>query len=95
MLGIGKGVDRHRASIAIDISTSVSRDRLRKLYTGVVHLIHAARSDSLAAAPFSSHASTSDYASIILTSRTDQSDRNRRWYRYVLNCDITSYEVVN
>ena len=95
MLGIGKGVDRHSASIAIDMSTAVSRDRLRRLYTGVVHLIHAARSDSLEAAPFSSHASTSDYANIVLTSRTDLSDRNRLWYRYVLNCDITSYEVVN
>jgi len=95
MLGIGKGVDRHSASIAIDMSTAVSRDRLRRLYTGVVHLIHAARSASLEAAPFSSHASTSDYANIVLTSRTDLSDRNRRWYRYVLNCDITSYEVVN
>jgi len=28
-------------------------------------------------------------------SRTDQSDKLRRWYRYVLNCEITSYEVVN
>ena len=95
MLGIGKGMDKHTATITIDISTGVSRDRLRKLYTGVVHLIHAARSNSLAAAPFSSHASTSDYASIKLLSRTDQSDKQRRWFRYVLNCDITSYEVVN
>ena len=89
MLGIGKGVDRHTASIAIDMSTAVSRDRLRRLYTGVVHLIHAGRAKSVGTAL------NSDYASIVLTSRTDLSDRNRRWFRYVLNCDITSYEVVN
>ena len=89
MLGIGNGVDRHTASIAIDMSTAVSRDRLRRLYTGVVHLIHAGRAKSAGTAL------NSDYASIVLTSRTDLSDRNRRWFRYVLNCDITSYEVVN
>ena len=89
MLGIGKGVDRHTASIAIDMSTAVSRDRLRRLYTGVVNLIHAGRAKSVGTAL------NSDYASIVLTSRTDLSDRNRRWFRYVLNCDITSYEVVN
>ena len=89
MLGIGNGLDRHTASIAIDMSTAVSRDRLRRLYTGVVHLIHAGRAKSVGTAL------NSDYASIVLTSRTDQSDRNRRWFRYVLNCDITSYEVVN
>ena len=89
MGGIGNGLDRHTASIAIDMSTAVSRDRLRRLYTGVVHLIHAGRATSVGTAL------NSDYASIVLTSRTDQSDRNRRWFRYVLNCDITSYEVVN
>ena len=89
MLGVGKGVDRHTASIAIDISTSVSRARLRALYQGVVHLIHAGRAKSVGTAL------NSDYASIVLLSRTDQSDKQRRWYRYVLNCEITSYEVVN
>ena len=90
MLGVGKGLDRHVASIAIDIATSVSRERLRKLYHGAVHIIHAAHSRSATTAPLNSA-----YASIKLLSRTDQSDRNRRWYRYVLNCEITSYEVVN
>ena len=88
-LGIGKGIDKHTATITVDISTAVSRDRLRRLYTGVVHLIHAGRAKSVGTAL------NSDYASIVLTSRTDLSDRNRRWFRYVLNCDITSYEVVN
>jgi hypothetical protein len=95
ILGIGKGIDKHTSTVTIDIATATSRARLRALYQGVVHIIHAAHSDSLEAAPFSSHASTSDYASIRLLGRTDQSDKLRRWYRYVLNCEITSYEVVN
>ncbi len=88
-LGIGKGIDKHNATITIDIATANSRERLRKLYQGVVHIIHAAHSKSAGTAL------NTDYASIKLLSRTDQSDKNRRWYRYVLNCEITSYEVVN
>ncbi len=88
-LGIGKGIDKHTATITIDIATANSRERLRKLYQGVVHIIHAAHSKSAGTAL------NTDYASIKLLSRTDQSDKNRRWYRYVLNCEITSYEVVN
>jgi hypothetical protein len=88
-LGIGKGIDKHNATITIDIATANSRERLRKLYQGVVHIIHAAHSKSAGTAL------NTDYASIKLVSRTDQSDKNRRWYRYVLNCEITSYEVVN
>ena len=88
-LGIGKGIDKHNATITVDISTANSREILRKLYQGVVHIIHAAHSKSAGAAL------NTDYASIKLLSRTDQSDKNRRWYRYVLNCEITSYEVVN
>jgi len=88
-LGIGKGIDKHNATITVDIATANSRERLRKLYQGVVHIIHAAHSKSAGAAL------NSDYASIRLLSRDDQSDKLRRWYRYVLNCEITSYEVVN
>ena len=88
-LGIGKGIDKHNATITIDIATAVSRARLRNLYQGVVHIIHAVHSKSAGTAL------SSDYASIKLLSRTDQSDKTRRWFRYVLNCEITSYEVVN
>ena len=88
-LGIGKGIDKHTSTVTIDISTANSRARLRALYQGVVHIIHAAHSKSAGTAL------NTDYASIKLLSRTDQSDKNRRWYRYVLNCEITSYEVVN
>ena len=89
ILGIGKGLDKHTSTVTIDIATSVSRSRLRALYQGVIHIIHAAHSKSAGTAL------NSDYASIRLLSRTDQSDKLRRWYRYVLNCEITSYEVVN
>jgi len=89
ILGIGKGLDKHTSTVTIDIATSVSRSRLRALYQGVIHIIHAAHSKSAGTAL------NSDYASIKLLSRTDQSDKLRRWYRYVLNCEITSYEVVN
>ena len=88
-LGIGKGIDKHTSTVTIDISTANSRARLRALYQGVVHIIHAAHSKSAGTAL------NSDYASIRLLGRTDQSDKLRRWYRYVLNCEITSYEVVN
>ena len=89
ILGIGKGLDKHTSPVTIAIATSVSRSRLRALYQGVIHIIHAAHSKSAGTAL------NSDYASIRLLSRTDQSDKLRRWYRYVLNCEITSYEVVN
>ena len=89
ILGIGKGLDKHTSTVTIDIATSVSRSRLRALYQGVIHIIHAAHSKSAGTAL------NSDYASIKLLSRTDQSDKLRRCYLYVLNCEITSYEVVN
>jgi len=93
-LGIGKGIDKHNATITVDISTASSRERLRKLYQGVIHIIHASHAGNLGGSAGGTALST-DYASIKLVSRTDQSDKNRRWYRYVLNCEITSYEVVN
>jgi len=87
-LGIGDGVDKGTARITIDISTAVSRSRLRKLYSGVISIVRGARADN------STTALNSDYADIKLLSRVDQSDKNRRWYRYVLDCEITSYEAV-
>jgi len=87
LLGIGKGVDKGTASIAIDISTATSRAKLRKLYSGVVSILQGAKAGSVT--------KPTGYASINILSRTDQSDKLRRWYRYVLNCEIISYEVVN
>ena len=87
-LGIGDGVDKGTARVSIDISTAVSRSRLRKLYSGVVSIIRSARAGN------SSTALNTDYADVKLLSRVDQSDKNRRWFRYVLDCEVTSYEAV-
>ena len=87
-LGIGDGVDKGTARVSIDISTAVSRSRLRKLYSGVVSIIRSARAGN------SSTALSTDYADVKLLSRVDQSDKNRRWFRYVLDCEVTSYEAV-
>ena len=87
-LGLGDGVDKGTARVSIDISTAVSRSRLRKLYSGVVSIIRSARAGN------SSTALNTDYADVKLLSRVDQSDKNRRWFRYVLDCEITSYEAV-
>tara|TARA_R100001443_G_scaffold417_3_gene1576 strand:+ start:762 stop:1223 length:462 start_codon:yes stop_codon:yes gene_type:complete len=87
-LGIGEGVDKGTARVSIDISTAVSRSRLRKLYSGVVSIIRSARAGN------SSTALNTDYADIKLLTRVDQSDKNRRWFRYVLDCEITNYEAV-
>ena len=87
-LGIGDGVDKGTARVSIDISTAVSRSRLRKLYSGVVSIIRGARAGN------SSTALHANYADVKLLSRVDQSDKNRRWFRYVLDCEITSYEAV-
>jgi len=87
LLGIGDGLDRGTATIAIDISTATSRDKLRKLYSGVVSILRGTKAGNVTL--------PTGYSSINILSRTDQSDKLRRWYRYVLNCEITSYEVVN
>ena len=87
-LGIGEGVDKGTARVSIDISTAVSRSRLRKLYSGVVSIIRGARAGN------SSTALNANYADVKLLTRVDQSDKNRRWFRYVLDCEITSYEAV-
>lgn len=87
-LGIGDGIDKGTVRVSIDISTAVSRSRLRKLYSGVVSIIRSARAGN------SSTALHANYADVKLLSRVDQSDKNRRWYRYVLDCEITSYEAV-
>tara|TARA_R110002020_G_scaffold285637_2_gene501164 strand:- start:146 stop:607 length:462 start_codon:yes stop_codon:yes gene_type:complete len=87
-LGVGNGLDKSIVRISIDIATKVSRLRLRDLYSEVVSIIRGARAGN---APT---VLNTNYADIKLVSRTDQSDKNRRWYRYVLDCEITSYEAV-
>ena len=87
-LGVGHGLDKGTATISIDMATKVSRLRLRDLYSEVVSIIRGARAGNAGTAL---HA---NYADIRILSRKDMSDKNRRWYRYVLDCEITSYEAV-
>jgi len=85
---LGNGLDKGSWRVAVDISTAVSRSRLRKLYSEVVSIIRGGRASN------HSGSSLDDYPDIKLLSRIDQSDKLRRWYRYVLDCEITSYEVI-
>ena len=91
-LGIGKGVDKGTARISIDVATKVSRSRLRKLYSEIVSIIRNIRAGAITFDNTSE--SNGTYSEIKLLSRVDQSDKQRRWYRYVLDCEITSYEAV-
>ena len=91
-LGVGKGVDKGTARISIDIATKVSRSRLRKLYSEVVSIIRNIRAGAITLDNTSE--SNGTYSEITLLSRNDQSDKQRRWYRYVLDCELTSYEAV-
>ena len=88
-LGVGNGLDKGTATISIDIATKVSRSRLRDLYSEVVSIIRGARAGASGMTPLNAN-----YADIKLLSRVDQSDKTRRWFRYVLDCEITSYEAV-
>jgi hypothetical protein len=91
-LGIGCKMDKGTSTISIDIATKVSRSRLRKLYSEVVSIIRNIRAGAITLDNTSE--SNGTYAEIKLLSRVDQSDKNRRWYRYVLDCELTSYEAV-
>tara|TARA_R110002051_G_C8674121_1_gene490859 strand:- start:746 stop:1204 length:459 start_codon:yes stop_codon:yes gene_type:complete len=87
LLGVGKGVDKGTSTISIDISTATSRAKLRKLYSGVVSILRGAKAGNVT--------KPTGYSSVNILSRVDLSDKSRRWYRYVLDCEVTSYEVVN
>jgi len=91
-LGLGKGLDKGTVRVSIDVATKVSRSRLRKLYSEIVSIIRNIRAGAIALDNTSE--SNGTYSEIKLLSRIDQSDKQRRWYRYVLDCEITSYEAV-
>ena len=91
-LGLGKGLDKGTVRVSIDVATKVSRSRLRKLYSEIVSIIRNIRAGAIVLDNTSE--SNGTYSEIKLLSRIDQSDKQRRWYRYVLDCEITSYEAV-
>ena len=80
---MGRGIDRGLWRISFDISTAKSRPRLRQIYGEIVRVLRTAKNSP-----------GTDYNYVKPIARTDQTDKLRRWYRYVLDVELTSYEVI-
>ena len=80
---MGSGLDRGIWRISIDISTAKSRNRLRQIYGEIVRVLRTLKNSP-----------GTNYAYVKPVSRTDQTDKLRRWYRYVLDVEIISYEAI-
>tara|TARA_R100000808_G_C2078335_1_gene103142 strand:+ start:210 stop:668 length:459 start_codon:yes stop_codon:yes gene_type:complete len=80
---VGKGLDRGIWRISIDISTAKSRERLRQIYGEIVRVLRALKNSP-----------GTNYAYVKPVSRVDQTDKLRRWYRYVLDVELISYEAI-
>ena len=79
---LGKGLDRGIWRISIDISTAKSRPRLRQIYGEIVRVLRTLKNSP-----------GTDYAYVRPTSRVDQTDKLRRWFRYVFDVELISFEV--
>ena len=80
---VGKGLDRGIWRISIDISTAKSRERLRQIYGEIVRVLRALKNSP-----------GTNYAYVRPVSRVDQTDKLRRWFRYVLDVEIISFEAI-
>lgn len=80
---MGRGIDRGLWRISLDISTAKSRPRLRQIYGEIVRVLRTSKNSP-----------GTDYNYVKPIARTDQTDKLRRWYRYVLDVELTSYEVI-
>ena len=80
---MGSGLDRGIWRVSIDISTAKSRPRLRQIYGEIVRVLRTLKNSP-----------GTNYAYVKPVSRTDQTDKLRRWYRYVLDVEIISYEAI-
>ena len=80
---MGSGLDRGIWRISIDISTAKSRPRLRQIYGEIVRVLRTLKNSP-----------GTNYAYVKPVSRTDQTDKLRRWYRYVLDVELISYEAI-
>jgi len=80
---MGSGLDRGIWRISIDMATSKNRNRLRQLYGEVVRVLRSSRNSP-----------GTNYNYVKPVSRTDQTDKLRRWYRYVLDVELISYEAI-
>ena len=79
---VGNGLDRGIWRLSIDISTAKSRERLRQIYGEIVRVLRTLKNSP-----------GTDYAYVRPTSRVDQTDKLRRWFRYVFDVELISYEV--
>ena len=80
---MGSGLDRGIWRISIDMATSKDRNRLRQLYGEVVRVLRSSRNSP-----------GTNYNYVKPVTRTDQTDKLRRWYRYVLDVELISYEAI-
>ena len=80
---MGSGLDRGIWRISIDMATSKDRNRLRQLYGEVVRVLRSSRNSP-----------GTNYNYVKPVSRTEQTDKLRRWYRYVLDVELISYEAI-
>jgi len=80
----GKSLDMGSWRVSIDMSTASSRSRLRKLYGEVIRILRANETSP-----------GTDYALVRAISRNDLTDKQQRWFRYVLDVDLTSFEEVS
>ena len=80
---MGSGLDRGIWRVSFDISTAKSRNRLRQIYGEIVRVLRTLKNSP-----------GTNYAYVKPVSRADQTDKLRRWYRYVLDVEIISYEAI-
>ena len=80
---MGSGFDRGIWRVSFDISTAKSRNRLRQIYGEIVRVLRTLKNSP-----------GTNYAYVKPVSRTDQTDKLRRWYRYVLDVELISYEAI-
>ena len=80
---VGKTLDRGSWRVSVDMSTPKSRTHLRDMYGEVLRILRLKEIDP-----------NSSYQLLRPVSRVDNTDRNKRWYRYILDLELTSYEVI-
>ena len=80
---VGNGLDRGIWRLSIDISTAKSRERLRQIYGEIVRVLRALKNSP-----------GTNYAYVRPVSRVDHTDKLRRWFRYVLDVEIISFEAI-
>ena len=80
---VGKTLDRGSWRVSVDMSTPKSRSHLRDMYGEVLRILRLKEIDP-----------NSSYQLLRPVSRVDNTDRNKRWYRYILDLELTSYEVI-